>query len=72
MTEKPTYEELAKRVEALEQEKLGHVMIADAIMNGAEWLTQKNNKHLNCASPILPSYPSSVLILKHLWQFDCN
>ncbi len=66
MTEKPTYEELAKRVEVLDPEKLGHDMIADAIMNGTEWLTQKNSNHLNCASPTLPPDPSSVLILKHL------
>ncbi len=43
MTKKPTYEELAKRVKELEQEKLNANVIKDTLIKSGEWLSDKRD-----------------------------
>ncbi|MFA4915866.1 MAG: hypothetical protein WC560_04265 [Syntrophales bacterium] len=47
MAEQPTYEELAQRVQALEQEKLASKMIKEAAIHDGERSTQKNESKMN-------------------------
>ena len=52
MAEIPTYEELAQRIQELEQEKLESNLMKEAIIHGEQWPTHKIESKMNPEIPI--------------------